>query len=480
MRAHGGGAEAGTELDNRFPAEHSSELTSKPRTLQELLAPRSVEFYSANWKPLGTKASLCNIIARFTGIDTEYLKGSLPAQHASIAKRMSWASARQTTREEDLAYCLIGIFEVNMTMLYGEGGKRAFLRLQEEIMRANEDQTLFAWIKDDGIPEDASGYHGLLADSPSDFARTGNSVAYSEHSDVTPSSMTARGLHATLPLYQKDDGTAIAALWCPVPQRGYNDWLAIYLERLPIGTNQYARVACKRLASVAELGSNQEVYVRQHFPRYALQTVYPYHFFQLDRLRSSSSYAKLGEYQLVDADKLSNAADSGNVHVQAVQPRQWCLPKVPRVYTIKKQAGALAAAIRVLRLHDNEAFILMLGSSSEFEVGFDVDEEALPSKTFQNLRLGFNPRPAGTVMKLKYHTVQVTVQEHVRGGNKFYSIDVDIQAFPKPSTFTEVIQDVVEYVAQPTGPEKTENRAAIKDELKRPWRAFWRRASGQR
>ena len=57
---------------------------------------------------------------------------------------MSWAANRMTTREEDRAYCLMGIFGVKLPTLYGEG-MMAFQRLQEEIMRLHDDSTLFAW-----------------------------------------------------------------------------------------------------------------------------------------------------------------------------------------------------------------------------------------------------------------------------------------------------------------------------------------------
>ncbi|KAJ4355566.1 uncharacterized protein N0V89_003584 [Didymosphaeria variabile] len=63
----------------------------------------------------------------------------------SVAERMRWASKRETTRTEDIAYCLLGIFDVNMPLLYGEGEK-AFTRLQEEIMKNSDDQTIFAWV----------------------------------------------------------------------------------------------------------------------------------------------------------------------------------------------------------------------------------------------------------------------------------------------------------------------------------------------
>jgi len=100
-------------------------------TLQELIAPTSVVFYAhglTGWSKLGTKSSLLELIAARTGIDDSILRG-LDVSKSSVAQRMSWASGRETTRTEDLAYCLLGIFGVNMPLLYGEGSK-AFIRLQ--------------------------------------------------------------------------------------------------------------------------------------------------------------------------------------------------------------------------------------------------------------------------------------------------------------------------------------------------------------
>ena len=61
-----------------------------------------------------------------------------------MARRMLWASARKTSRKEDIAYCLLGIFGVNMPLLYG-GGEKAFARLQEEVLKITEDQSIYAW-----------------------------------------------------------------------------------------------------------------------------------------------------------------------------------------------------------------------------------------------------------------------------------------------------------------------------------------------
>jgi hypothetical protein len=127
--------------------------------LQELIAPRAVEFYSADWREIGTKLSLCEQISEITGIPKEVLLNPDSAlDQCCLAERMSWASARKTSRVEDEAYCLLGIFGVHMPLLYGEG-ERAFFRLQEEIIRHTEDYSFLLWSI---IPDD----HELLADLP--------------------------------------------------------------------------------------------------------------------------------------------------------------------------------------------------------------------------------------------------------------------------------------------------------------------------
>ncbi|OTA68532.1 HET-domain-containing protein, partial [Hypoxylon sp. EC38] len=137
-------------------------------TLQELLAPRDVEFYDANWEFMGTKDSLLEPLSEITGIEPTFLKYGSLIWSASVGTRMRWAAERETTRPEDMAYCLLGIFEINMPMLYGEGDK-AFLRLQEEICKQTNDLSLFAWTTPTGHAFDK--YRGIFATHPYEFAR---------------------------------------------------------------------------------------------------------------------------------------------------------------------------------------------------------------------------------------------------------------------------------------------------------------------
>ncbi|KAI0329284.1 HET-domain-containing protein [Cubamyces sp. BRFM 1775] len=115
-------------------------------TLQELLAPACVIFLSKTWHTLGSKHSLAKALSQVSGIKEGVLTRERTdwLESVSVAERMSWAAHRQTTRIEDRAYSLMGIFGINMPTIYGEG-PRAFMRLQEEILQRIPDQSIFAW-----------------------------------------------------------------------------------------------------------------------------------------------------------------------------------------------------------------------------------------------------------------------------------------------------------------------------------------------
>jgi len=83
---------------------------SRGWTLQELIAPSSVIFYDSSWMEIGTKSSLQDIITKATKIPADMLVGYANLNDYSVAQKMSWASRRKTTRVEDIAYCLMGIF----------------------------------------------------------------------------------------------------------------------------------------------------------------------------------------------------------------------------------------------------------------------------------------------------------------------------------------------------------------------------------
>ncbi|CAH0044800.1 unnamed protein product [Clonostachys solani] len=179
-------------------------------TLQELVAPSAVLFYANDWTFLGRKdkpESFTRVISEVTGVGCEVLDGRIDPLQLSVSARMAWASRRQTTRREDVAYCLMGLFQVNMPLLYGEG-TRAFRRLQEAILQQTDDQSLFAWNSADDIEdEDQDALSTLLAKSPAQFAYAGDIQPLPPLPTYAsmPSSMTNQGLHVHLYLRPAED-----------------------------------------------------------------------------------------------------------------------------------------------------------------------------------------------------------------------------------------------------------------------------------
>jgi hypothetical protein len=145
-----------------------SEWFTRGWTLQELLAPSRVTFCDKDWKIVGTKTDLATSIQQASGIPEPFLTGQRQPQEASVAMRMSWISRRTTTKPEDIAYCILGLFNVNMPLLYGEGNK-AFVRLQQEIIKYSDDESIFAWTSD-------TSTWGMLAPSHESFQGSANVV----------------------------------------------------------------------------------------------------------------------------------------------------------------------------------------------------------------------------------------------------------------------------------------------------------------
>jgi hypothetical protein len=165
-------------------------------TLQELLAPEIVVFYNCDWVEIGTRATLHRLISSITNIAQRFLSGPTQIQNASAAQKMSWASTRKTTRLEDTAYCLMGLFNVNMPLLYGEG-KAAFRRLQIEIINNSPDESIFAWGNLNRNPNPTEWNNkdllGLLAEEPALFEGSGDIVQ--DYNARPPYTMTNQGLN---------------------------------------------------------------------------------------------------------------------------------------------------------------------------------------------------------------------------------------------------------------------------------------------
>ncbi|KAI0822177.1 hypothetical protein BC628DRAFT_1391414 [Trametes gibbosa] len=163
--------------------------------------------------------------------------GTRALHEVSVARRMSWASRRETKRVEDEAYCLMGIFDVHLPTIYGEG-KEAFIRLQEEIMRRIPDATLFAWGPRADPVETMVGYRSvfptssgkaymqcscLLAESPAAFTECSDLISitkkvFAAAYDVSPHNasftVTSHGIQATCPVMHFSGGCTLLLLPC--------------------------------------------------------------------------------------------------------------------------------------------------------------------------------------------------------------------------------------------------------------------------
>lgn len=190
----------------RAEIEHCRWFT-RSWTLQELIAPLHINFFNRDWELCFTKASASAVLAQITGIDTGILEHSKDLSAVSVAQKMSWAATRASTRIEDAAYSLMGIFEINMPLLYGEED-RAFLRLQTEIISSCPDPTILAWM----VPEDDAAerlekpitqYSGVMASSPNFFRDCADVETLSDQA-IFDFSMSNRGikLRAQFGLFQ--------------------------------------------------------------------------------------------------------------------------------------------------------------------------------------------------------------------------------------------------------------------------------------
>ncbi|KAK4955503.1 hypothetical protein LTR10_006442 [Elasticomyces elasticus] len=188
-----------------FESLAASKWFTRGWTLQELLAPWQLGFCTSEWEIFGHLSKMPSVandagfvdqLSETTGIAQQYLIANHRFSTASVAERMSWASGRQTSREEDKAYCLLGLFGINMTLRYGEAGN-AFLRLQKKVFQRTGDVSMFAWSAEgtycywpEGI---ALGQKGILAADPSCFSSASSAVC---HPNTGPSDMPVSHLPA--------------------------------------------------------------------------------------------------------------------------------------------------------------------------------------------------------------------------------------------------------------------------------------------
>lgn len=191
----------GDRLDSRLRV---SRWFTRGWTPQELIAPRKVTFFGQAWRRLGSRSTLSRTIHDITRVPEKLLRCETNNQlsdlcHYSAAQKMSWAARRECKRIEDVAYCLLGLFNIYMGLHYGEGNQ-AFVRLQEEILKKTVDHTLFAWTgpAEDGLLE-CQMADSIFASSPLNFINSGDIVVFHEELGL-PTDITTHGVQIHLPV----------------------------------------------------------------------------------------------------------------------------------------------------------------------------------------------------------------------------------------------------------------------------------------
>lgn len=225
-------------LEDVYPGGKSfeqSEWFTRGWTLQELIAPRNILFYDRDWHSIGARVDLLDVLGRVTGIQKAVLSHTRDPRSYSVACRMSWAAGRETTRVEDRAYSLFGLFDVNLEMTYGEREK-AFLRLQERIIQNSADQSIFTWSLDtSNHPE---GYSGMFAPLPNSFAGCRDVITTTEREHFTITNIGLSIELLTVPYWIE---VYFAWLDCRSTKAKTDRRLGILLARLD-GENCWARI----------------------------------------------------------------------------------------------------------------------------------------------------------------------------------------------------------------------------------------------
>lgn len=373
-------------------------------TLQELLAPQRLEIFDSSWTRIGYSYARAHMIrdqnggtrpwptpnltqhmASISGISVHLLhRGSY--QNVSVAERMSWANGRQTTREEDAAYCLLGIFGVNMPLLYGEGSK-AFKRLQFEIIKISTDQSILAfgqgldlplWIEPDrtASPRPSSRVHpciasqSCLATGPQAFAGLGaGRVMVQSRHHLRHYYTTHLGIAISLPMMPLGTGEWLAHIDCTLSgSDGVNmprRLLCLVLTRTDTARNVFHRRSGDGLALVAS----------QYFQAQLSSSIAPPQIYLADTdetaiptpsaIRVSPEF--LMAFQVQTTFPKCNDLLTGKYHGKYVQNMRH--NKYVRVYLDCVDANSLSFA---LQIRINPEGVNDVSSSQTIEVGDDT------------------------------------------------------------------------------------------------------------
>ena len=267
--------------DKRYPKSNGwPEWFSRGWTLQEMIAPSDVRFFNKNWQHIGNKKTLLWTLTGITGVPPGILTGGLDANRPCVAQIMSWASNRMTTRVEDRAYSLMGLLDVNMPMLYGEG-KKAFHRLQLEIIRSSNDQSIFAWGHTSNVR-----IGSILADDPSFFGDCSDIMLLDRDKFILQSKgyfpgvgsmdadqfgvfpVTNRGIQISMLLCPYRETKTVFRAYLPCRKEAYGPLVAIILV---LWNSNYYRYPNVQEADLDDSPEFRQVYLRyQETPNYTV------------------------------------------------------------------------------------------------------------------------------------------------------------------------------------------------------------------
>lgn len=253
----------GPETESAFA---KSEWFTRGWTLQELIAPTSLFFFDRRWREIGSKSSLAELLSSITKVHADVLtrvnagSDKLRATRASfsVATKMSWAAGRKTTRPEDRAYSLMGIFRVHMPVIYGEGEKKAFFRLQLEIIRTSHDQSIFAWSNPVAVDHKEGSWPFALY--PDYFAKSGNIEVVPSDQWVRYSQKFVSSDIPRLDFAATNDGLDISLPLRPLVHES-DEFIALLSCRRRASDGEYHFVGIRLRRSVA----NAERYERIHY-----------------------------------------------------------------------------------------------------------------------------------------------------------------------------------------------------------------------
>ena len=255
----------------------ASQWFTRGWTLQEMIAPINVIFFAADWSQIGQKRQMAKVLRDITNVSEEVLfDPAATLDKICVAQKMSWASGRRTTRIEDRAYSLIGLFNINLPIIYGERS-HAFIRLQEEIMKQRFDHSIFAW----QLNENCSS---LLARSPDAFVNSGSirAMTLTEFSalfqlrqlyDYIPAvqldyTMTNLGVHIYLPRQKLKSPKSLYMAYLACYYVGTQTPIFIHLRRYYNGPEGYY-VRTRR--SSASIGCGVKSIIQSNMERFMVQ-----------------------------------------------------------------------------------------------------------------------------------------------------------------------------------------------------------------